>query len=172
MKDHKKVVLVWAITLILSFNSNGQTFVGQIHVGDKMPSKINIGGFREESAENCACRVFSIRYQEGGGEVIAIHYNKQDTVAGVIIIKMRASSLDAQQVYNGRLSEYMRTQSVFKDRQLIKVRDTDNGVVDGIYYFIYSFDNGTIYQATGIVNNTLIEETYYPKSSYLPKLKN
>lgn len=161
--------------LTISFNAKGQVFVDQIQVGQKMPSKINIGGYKEETTQNCTCRTFSIKFQDVEsvqGVVVAIHYNKQDTVIGVIKIIMRASSLDAQKVYSSRLSDYMRTQSVFKDRQLIKVRDSDNGVVDGIYYFIYSFDNGAIYQGTGVVKNTLIEETYFPKSTYAPRLTN
>lgn len=173
MKNYKRLLFIGVVTLI-SFNVIGQTFVDDIRVGKLMPSKINKGGYNEETSENCICRTFSIRHQDGGsvlGEVVAIHYNKQDTVVGVIKIKMRVNSLDAQKVYTSRLSEYVRTQNVFKDQQLIKVRDTDNGVVDGIYYFIYSFDNGKVYRGTGVVNNTLIEETYFSKSNYIPKLK-
>lgn len=175
MKICKHLLLLSATLLMLTFNSNGQAFVDDIRVGQRMPSKIDMGGYKEETAQNCSCRTFSIKHQDGGsvqGEVVAIHYDKKETVIGVITIKMRSSSLDAQKVYTFRLSDYMKTQNVFKDRQLIKVRDSDNGVVDGIYYFIYSFDNGEIYRGTGVVKNTIIEETYFPKSSYEPKLMN
>ena len=162
--------------------ANGQTFIDQIRVGQKMPKKINIGGYTENKSEDCSCRIFSINYnvqswETGGGgaelgEVFGIHYNENDTVVGVIKIIMRMSNEDAQKVYNSRLSEYMRNQSYFKNRELIAVRDRKNGVVDGIYYFTYSYENGKKYRTTGIVERTIIEETYAPNSSYKPRLIN
>ena len=135
-----------------------------------MPDQIDKGGYTEQKAENCTCRTFSIKYNVKSAETIGIHYNENDTVTGVIKIILRLNNEDAQKVYNSRLSEYMRTQSYFKDRQLIKVRDSDNGVVDGIYYFIYSYDSDKKYRTTGVVENAIIEETYLPDSSYKPAM--
>jgi hypothetical protein len=174
-------IMILAI-LTLTISSFGQTFIDQIRVGQKMPDQIDKMEFKENKTENCACRMFTIKYSvdpsdignDGAvlAETIAIHYNDKDTVTGVININLRLNNEDAQKVYNSRLSEYLRTQSYFKDRQIIKVRDSDNGVVDGIYYFIYSYENGKKYRATGVVEKAIIEETYIPNSSYNPRLKN
>lgn len=178
----RTLTLTTLTILTLALSATGQTFIDQIRVGQKMPYEIDKGGFTEEKTENCNCRIFSIKHnvsswEIGGGgaelaETIGIHYNENDTVTGVIKIILRLDNEDAQKVYNSRLSEYMRTQSYFKDRQLIKVRDSDNGVVDGIYYFIYSYDSGKKYCATGVVENAIIEETYIPNSSFKPRLIN
>ena len=161
----------------------GQTFIDQIRVGQKMPSEINKGGYVEENGDNCTCRIFTIRIRYnvnprdlgGGGadlaETIGIHFNENDSVTGIINIKLRKNNEDAQKVYISRLSEYMRTQSYFKDRQLINVRDSNNGRVDGIYYFTYSL-GGTKFKSTGVVEKAIIEETYLPNSSYKPRLIN
>ena len=67
----------------------------------------------------------------------------------------------------------MRNKNNFPDRKLIKNRYTGkDDVEDGIYYFIYSFDNGTKYKGSGVIESILIEETYLPNSSYKPGLKN
>lgn len=175
----RKLTLTLLTILILAISSNGQTFIDQIRIGQKMPEKINKGGFTEEKTDNCTCRIFSINYNinqqslSGGAvlaETIGIHYNEYDTVTGIIEINLRLNNEDAQKVYNSRLIEYMRTQLTFKDRQLIKVRDSDNGIVDGIYYFIYSYDSGKKYRATGVIENAIIDETYLPKSNYQPRL--
>jgi len=178
----RKFTMTTLTVLTLTLAATGQTFIDQIRVGQKMPEEINKGGYTEEKAVNCTCRIFTIKYNVnpgdlgGGGAVLAetigIHYNKNDTVTGIIKIMLRLNNEDAQKVYNSRLSEYMRTQSYFKDRQLIKVRDSDNGVVDGIYYFTYSYDGGEKYRSTGVVEKAIIEETYLPNSSYDPRLKN
>ena len=178
----KKLTIMTLAILSLALSATGQTFIGKIRVGQKMPDEINKGGFTEEKTKNCSCRIFSIKnnvnpWEIGNGgavlaETIGIHYNENDTVTGVIKIILRLNNEDAQKVYNSRLSEYMRTQSYFKDRQLIKVRDSNGGVVDGIYYFIYSYDNDKKYRGTGVVESAIIEETYIPNSSYKPKLIN
>jgi hypothetical protein len=178
----RNLTLTTLIILNFTVSTTGQTFLDQIRVGQKMPKKINIGGYTEDKSDDCSCRTFFIDYgvqswETGGGgaelgEVYSIHYDENDTVVGIIKIIMRMNNEDAQKVYNSRLSEYMRNQSYFKDRQLIKVRDSDNGVVDGIYYFIYSYDGGKKYRSTGVVGKTIIEETYTPNSSYKPRLIN
>lgn len=166
----------------MSIKVYGQTFIDDIKVGQKMPAQINKGGYTEEESEKCTCRIFSINYnvqswETGGGgavlgQVIAIHYNENDTVVGIIKMISRKDKTDALKVYIARLSEYLRTISKFPDRKFLVARDykpADHSV-DGIYYFGYLFNNDKYRKVTGVVENTIIEETYIPKSSYKPAL--
>jgi len=168
------------IILVGSFSGFSQDFVDDIKVGQIMPKNVSIGGYLEEETENCNCRIFSITYDVNRGysgnsgaktaQTIGIHFNEQDTVTGIINITLRLNNEDAQRVYISRLSEYLRTQSYFTDRKLLKVRDTNSGVVDGIYYYSYSYNNGENYKAIGVVEKAIVEETYLPNSSYEPRL--
>lgn len=176
--------LLTLIILLLScmYYANAQTYIDQIRVGEDIPEIIDIGGFKEDSTKNCICRIFSIKHNintweigSGGAvlaETIGIHFNEDNIVTGVIKIILRLNNEDAQKVYNSRLSDYMRTQTYFEDRELVTVRDSDNGVIDGIYYFTYSDYFGKEYTSIGVIGNTIIEETYIPNSNYEPSFKN
>ena len=69
-------MITLAVTILtilpLMITANGQTFIDQIRVDQKMPKKINIGGYTENKSEDCSCRIFSINYnvqswETGGG---------------------------------------------------------------------------------------------------------
>jgi len=177
-----KTIILTAIIFITTLKSHGQVFIEDIQVGQKMPEQIDKGGFTDERAKDCSCKIFSIDHHvnswevgNGGaelGEIISIYYNENDTIIGIMKGKGRLNNLDAQQVYNTLLSQYMKTQSRFPNRQIIKVRDSDNGVADGIFYFIYTSDGGKTYRATGVIKNSIIEETYFPNSNFKPLLVN
>lgn len=178
----KKLTILLLAFLTMSFSVVGQTYLDDIKVGQKMPQDINIGGFTEQNVENCSCRVFKINYDvspnainNGANEIsesIGVHYDKNDTVTGIIKISEELTEDVAEKMYISDMSYFMRTQYYFKGRKIVKVRDSNHGVVDGIYYFIYSSDNGKIYHAEGFVRNFIIEETYNPNSNYKPRLVN
>jgi len=176
----KKLTILFLTFLTLSFSAVGQTFIEEIKVDKKMPTDINVGGFTEENVENCSCRVFKINYDvspnainNGANEIsetIGIHYNKNDTVTGIIKINEELTDNDAQINYIIDMGYFMRMLHYIKDWKIVKVRDSNHGTVDGLYYFIYSSDNGKIYHAEGFLKNFIIQETYNPNSNYNPRL--
>lgn len=171
----QKLLTLGILGLLISFSARGQKFVDQLNVGELMPKDIKIGGFTEAQNNDCSCRVFYIQYDNQGGqngvqgETYGIHH-QNDTIVAVIKITMRMNKTDAMQTYISRMTSFMRTANNAINRKIIAARDSKKGVVDGIYYFGYSFDNGKKYRVTGVVETTLIEETYFPKSNYKPKL--
>jgi len=173
MKHHLLILLFFTLGIQASFS---QKYIDQIRVGEPMPKEINKGGWTEKPDPDCSCRVFYISHGNSGystsgvqGETIGIHY-ENDTVIGVIKISMRMSRQDALQVYISRLSYFVKTLEHFPDRKLLAARDSNNGKVDGIYYFGYSYNDGKKWSVTGVVENTIIEETYLPNSNYKRKL--
>ncbi len=176
--------LILTILASISLNTNlfSQTFLSQIKVGQKMPNEIRTGGFIESKGDDCSCKVFTIEYEidksqlgNGGAaltETIGIHFDQNNIVTGIINITLRNNEKDAYTVYIGEISEYLRYQSIIKDWKFINARDTNVSVVDGIFYFTYSYQNGELYKSIGVIKSAVIKETFIPNSSYTPKLQN
>ncbi len=176
--------LIFTILASISLYTDlfSQTFLSQIKVGQKMPQEIRTGGFIESKGEDCSCKVYTIEYEidksqlgNGGAnlaETIGIHYDQNNIVTGIINISLRTNEKDAYTVYIGEMSEFLRNQSMIKDWKFINARDTNGGIVDGIFYFTYSYQNGELYKSIGVIKSAVINETFIPNSSYTPKLKN
>lgn len=174
-----RFVLTFTFLLAITTYGQSQTFVDQIHAGDKLPDSINIGGFKEKPAGKCSCRIFEIEYtqdnitarSENGSvaTVIGVHYNKDSIVTGVIKVTMRFSVDDAKQAYEGRLPYMRRFVKEYPGAKLIKEHKANPNKKNDIDYFAYSLDNGKVIRTFGYILTVLTEEDYLPNSSYKPK---
>lgn len=144
--------------------SYSQIFIGDIKIGEPMPSKVNVGGYIEQDNSDCSCRVFATN--QG---TLGIHY-ENDTVVGIVSVEKRASRIDALQAYILKISRFMKIQEMFPGREFSASRDSKNGVVDGIFYFGYTDDKGITRTVTGVVGDVIIEENYFVNSNYQNKL--
>ena len=144
-----------------------------------MPDSINIGGFTEQPANKCKCRIFQIVYTQDQvtarlkngslAEVKSIHFNKDSNVTGVLELTMRFSVEDAKQAYEGRLPYLKRFIKEYPGAKFIKEHKKNPTKEYDVNYFAYSLDNGKIIRTVGYILSVLIVEDYLPKSSYKPK---
>lgn len=179
--NHSKMRFVLTLTFLFAAITYGhsQTFVDQIHAGDKLPDTIKVGGFKEKPADNCSCKIFEIVYTQDNitarskngslATVIGIHYNKDSIVTGVVKVTMRFGVDDAKQAYEGRLPYMRRFVNEYPGAKLIKEHKANPDKENDVDYFAYSLDNGKVIRAFGYILSVLTEEDYLPKSSYKPK---
>ena len=175
-----RFVLTLTLLLFAITYGHGQTFVDQIHAGDKLPDTIKIGGYKEKPPDNCSCRVFEIVYTQDNitarskngslATVIGIHYNKDSVVTGVVKATMRYGIEDAKQAYEGRLSYLRRFVKEYPGAKLIKEHKANPNKENDIDYFAYSLDNGKRIRTVSYIFSVLTEEDYLPNSSYKPKI--
>lgn len=177
MINYKSTILIGVLFMHINLTFS-QTFISQIKVGDLMPTNIDKGFYKEKENPDCSCRIFFITRNVENAKMadkattIGIHY-ENDTVVGIIEINLRVSESDALQVYIMGMSGLINTLKLeyYANREITKARDSKNGIVDGIYYFGYSDDNGKTRKMTGVINNTIIKEVYKVDSNYDLKLK-
>jgi hypothetical protein len=182
-----KIVTIIFVFLI-SYNVSGQKFIDQIRIGEKIPSKINVGGFTEQNSDNCNCRTFAIEYDYDLRDpyvvqslkaqkdaklatVISLHYDLENTIVGIIKIEMNIDENKTADFFISDFEYDMKLTKQFEDFEFIE----SNLNSDLKYYSVkiknYETDGLDVIRTKGIIKNSFIEETYLPNSSYDPRYK-